>query len=97
MLKRSVARLLMFGIGLMLSYFVTHRSAPATVERLIVCVDHSGERRLLIVRDPADCAERVSPQIRTSRPAVVIPANSWKTGILNVNESVFAKETRRTF
>ena len=96
MLKRSVARLLMFGIGLLLSYFVTHRSAPAPVEPLIVCVDHSGERRLLIVRDPADCAERVSPQIRTSRPAVV-PANSWTTGPENDYEAVFAKETGRTF
>ena len=93
MLKHTVARLLLFAIGLLLSYFLTH-PAPAPVQEFILCGDQDGDGRILIVRDPADCTDRLSPRRRTSEPGSIHPANSGEIRGDGLDDAGIEKQVR---
>ena len=60
MLKRTVVRLLLFGIPCSLSYFATRPPARATTPAFVICSDRSGhpgqEPRIVIAPNKAACA-----------------------------------------
>ena len=72
MLKRTVVRLLLFGIPFGLSYWTT-RPAPARIQTLVVCAypgDQPGELRINV--HPVGCAE--TGQRIEGAPVSVFPA-----------------------
>ena len=73
MLKRTVARLLLFGIPFGLSYWAT-RPAPARIQNLVVCAypgDRPGELRISLER--AGCSENIGQKIEVA-PVSISPA-----------------------
>ena len=72
MLKRTVVRLLLFGIPLGLSYWVTRPASPVTSERTFVVCAYSGERpgELRISVDSDGCPEREFNRSHESQPGV---------------------------
>ena len=76
MLKRTVVRLLLFGIPLGLSYWVTRPTPPVTLERTFVVCAYSGERpgELRISLDSGGCPEREFKPSHETSPAAIVPA-----------------------
>ena len=76
MLKRTVVRLLLFGIPLGLSYWVTRPASPVTSERRFVVCAYSGERpgELRISVDSDGCPEREFNRNHEASPALIVPA-----------------------
>ena len=76
MLKRTVVRLLLFGIPLGLSYWVTRPTPPVTLERTFVVCAYSGERpgELRISLDSGGCPEREFKLSHETSPAAIVPA-----------------------
>ena len=79
MLKRTVIRLLLFGIPFGLSYWATRPTAPlpsASPQPFVVCAypgDQPGELRISL--ETAGCAESRAPgKIRGGSPVSVFPA-----------------------
>ena len=77
MLKRTVARLLLFGIPFGLSYWATKPATPVAVNQpLVVCAypgDRPGELRISL--DPAGCSENDGgTKIAGAAPVSVQPA-----------------------
>ena len=97
MLKRTVGRLLLLGVGFLLSYLITPPSPPDPVQRFMVCEYLDGERRIVIALEPAACAVEVPSQMKFSRPDSIVPANSWKFGTDTPNEEVFKKGAAKAF
>jgi len=91
MLKRTVARLLLVGIGFLSSYLITRPSPPDPVQRFMVCGYTDGERRIVSVRDAAACTDGAPSRPKSSRPGSVVPANLWKPGA----DTVIAADQRR--
>jgi hypothetical protein len=57
MLKRTVVRLLLFGIPCSLSYFATRPPARATAPAFVICSGQPGqEPRIVIAPNKAACA-----------------------------------------
>jgi hypothetical protein len=76
MLKRTVVRLLLFGIPFGLSYWATKPAAPvAGNQNLVVCAypgDRPGELRISL--DPAGCSGSDGSKITAVAPVSVFPA-----------------------
>ncbi len=97
MLKRIAIRFLLFGLGFALSYALTRPEKPTAGQRIFVCEYRDAEHRIVIAENPAACAERHSPQIRTSHSSSMIPASSRELRIDNFNEAVPHKWQDRSF
>jgi hypothetical protein len=63
----------------------------------MVCGNPNGERRIVIARDAAACADGAPSRLKSSRPGSVVPANSWKPGTGYLNEAVLEKGTAQAF
>ena len=76
MMKRTVVRLLLFGIPLGLSYWVTRPTPPVTLERTFLVCAYSGERpgELRISLDSGGCPEREFKLGHETSPAAIVPA-----------------------
>jgi len=97
MLKRTVARLLLFGVGFLLSYLITRPAPPNPMRRFVVCGYQDGERQIVIARDAAACADGAPPPAKSSRPGSVFPANSREPETDNHNEGIFGKSNAQAF
>ena len=74
MVKRTIVRLLLFGIPFGLSYWAT-RPTPAPIQAVVVCAypgDQPGELR--IDMNPAGCSEKSGQRIDVAAPVSVFPA-----------------------
>ena len=74
MVKRTIVRLLLFGIPFGLSYWAT-RPTPPRIQTVVVCAypgDQPGELRIGI--DPAGCSEGSGQRIDGAAPVSVFPA-----------------------
>ena len=90
MLKRSIIRLLLFGIPFGLSYWATRPTAPVSSgppQPFVVCAypgDKPGELRIRL--DTSDCAEGRAPgKIRGGSPVSVFPAVTTLEASTEVN------------
>jgi len=97
MLKRTVVRLLLFGIPFGLSYWATKPATPvAPNPSLVVCAypgDHPGELRILF--DPAGCSEGNSSPAPTGAARVSLhPAVNFPQA---VNENAARKPLNLSF
>ena len=88
MLKRTVARLLLFGVGFTVSFFATRPSPQPVGQSFIVCGYHAAERRIVIAQDPAGCLSGEALQRRVSRPGSIVPSQSGKIRIDTLTEAV---------
>jgi hypothetical protein len=76
MLKRTVVRLLLFGIPFGLSYWVTRPTAPAGGNQTLVICAYPGDRpgELRINVDPSGCSETEGSRITAAVPGSAYPA-----------------------
>jgi len=77
MLKRTVVRLLLFGIPFGLSYWATKPATPVAVNQTVVVCAYPGDRpgELRINLDPAGCSEsNGSPKTAGAAPVSLLPA-----------------------
>ena len=76
MVKRTVVRLLMFGIPFCLSYVVT-RPAPsaAPAQTFVICAYGDQGRELIIAPEKTGCAKALPRASESAnRPGVIVPA-----------------------
>jgi hypothetical protein len=79
MLKRTVVRLLMFGIPFSLSYIATRPARPAppapAAQTFVICVYGDHGRELVIAPEKAGCAKALPRASESAnRPGVIAPA-----------------------
>jgi hypothetical protein len=75
MLKRTVVRLLLFGIPFGLSYWATRPAAPTGNQTVVICAypgDRPGELRINL--DPSSCSETEGSKITAAAPGSIYPA-----------------------
>jgi hypothetical protein len=83
MLKRTVVRLLLFGIPFGLSYWATKPATPITVNQTVVVCAYPGDRpgELRINLDPAGCSESAGPKTAGAAPVSLLPAVNSPQGV----------------
>jgi hypothetical protein len=84
MLKRTIVRLLLFGIPFGLSYWATKPAVPVGGNQALVVCAYPGDRpgELRISLDPAACSETDGgPTIAGAAPVSVFPAMNIPQGV----------------
>src|SRR4030095_9126288 len=81
MLKRTVVRLLLFGIPFGLSYWATRPAAPVAANQTLVVCAYPGDRpgELRISLDATGCSESDGSKITAVAPAAVFPTGNIQT------------------
>jgi hypothetical protein len=78
MLKRTVVRLLMFGVPFSLSYIVTRPAPPAPASQtFVICAYGDQGRELIIAPEKTGCAKaipRASESANRQKGAVAVPS-----------------------